>query len=98
MKRAAPGCVITHPTKTALPKGGAAHEKDSVCWHRLPSKYTFHCCEDRSKNDFRDALNLAQNYTNLTLSIVHLPTEEEYVRHATVDVIAGKQTIGRKSI
>jgi transposase len=32
---------------------------------------------DRRKNDFRDALNLAQNYANGTLSIVHLPTEEE---------------------
>ncbi|MBW1705450.1 MAG: IS110 family transposase [Deltaproteobacteria bacterium] len=32
---------------------------------------------DRRKNDFRDAQNLAQNYANGTLSIVHLPTEEE---------------------
>ena len=32
---------------------------------------------DRRKNDFRDAFNLAQNYANGTLSIVHLPTEEE---------------------
>jgi len=32
---------------------------------------------DRRKNDFRDAINLAQNYANETLSIVHLPTEEE---------------------
>lgn len=32
---------------------------------------------DRRKNDFRDARNLAQNYANGTLSIVHLPTEEE---------------------
>jgi transposase len=32
---------------------------------------------DRRKNDFRDALNLARNYANGTLSIVHLPTEEE---------------------
>ena len=32
---------------------------------------------DRRKNDFRDAINLAQNYANGTLSIVHLPTEEE---------------------
>jgi transposase len=32
---------------------------------------------DRRKNDFRDALNLAQNYANATLSIVHLPTEQE---------------------
>ena len=32
---------------------------------------------DRRKNDFRDALNLAHNYANGTLSIVHLPTEEE---------------------
>jgi transposase len=32
---------------------------------------------DRRKNDFRDALNLAQNYANGMLSIVHLPTEEE---------------------
>ena len=32
---------------------------------------------DRRKNDFRDAVNLAQNYANGNLSIVHLPTEEE---------------------
>lgn len=32
---------------------------------------------DRRKNDFRDARNLVQNYANGTLSIVHLPTEEE---------------------
>jgi transposase len=32
---------------------------------------------DRRKNDFRDAINLAQNYANGTLSIVHSPTEEE---------------------
>lgn len=32
---------------------------------------------DRRKNDFRDARNLAQNYANGTLSIVHPPTEEE---------------------
>jgi transposase len=32
---------------------------------------------DRRKNDFRDARNLAQNYANGTLSIVHLPTQEE---------------------
>jgi transposase len=32
---------------------------------------------DRRKNDFRDAINLAHNYANGTLSIVHLPTEEE---------------------
>jgi transposase len=32
---------------------------------------------DRRKNDFRDALNLAQNYANGTLSIVHPPTEEQ---------------------
>jgi transposase len=32
---------------------------------------------DRRKNDFRDALNLAQNYANGTLSIVHPPTEQE---------------------
>lgn len=32
---------------------------------------------DRRKNDFRDALNLAQNYAHGTLSIVHLPTEQE---------------------
>jgi transposase len=32
---------------------------------------------DRRKNDFRDAINLAQNYANGTLSIVKLPTEEE---------------------
>ena len=32
---------------------------------------------DRRKNDFRDARDLAQNYANGTLSIVHLPTEEE---------------------
>ena len=29
------------------------------------------------KNDFRDALDLAQNYAHGLLSIVHLPTEEE---------------------
>ena len=32
---------------------------------------------DRRKNDFRDAQDLAHNYANGTLSIVHLPTEEE---------------------
>lgn len=32
---------------------------------------------DRRKNDFRDAINLAQSYAHGTLSIVHLPTEEE---------------------
>jgi transposase len=32
---------------------------------------------DRRKNDFRDAQSLAQNYANGTLSIVHLPTEED---------------------
>ena len=32
---------------------------------------------DRRKNDFRDAQSLAENYANGTLSIVHLPTEEE---------------------
>jgi transposase len=32
---------------------------------------------DRRKNDFRDAINLAHNYANGTLSIVHLPTEQE---------------------
>lgn len=32
---------------------------------------------DRRKNDFRDAINLAQNYAHGTLSLVHLPTEEE---------------------
>jgi transposase len=32
---------------------------------------------DRRKNDFRDALNLAQNYANGTLSIVHPPTKEQ---------------------
>jgi transposase len=32
---------------------------------------------DRRKNDFRDARDLAHNYANGTLSIVHLPTEEE---------------------
>ena len=32
---------------------------------------------DRRKNDFRDAINLAQNYAHGTLSIVHLPTEEK---------------------
>ena len=32
---------------------------------------------DRRKNDFRDARDLAQNYANGNLSIVHLPTEEE---------------------
>jgi len=32
---------------------------------------------DRRKNDFRDARDLARNYANGTLSIVHLPTEEE---------------------
>ncbi|MFC1815011.1 hypothetical protein ACFL0M_03505 [Thermodesulfobacteriota bacterium] len=30
---------------------------------------------DRRKNDFRDALNLAQNYANRIQSIVHLSTE-----------------------
>ena len=36
---------------------------------------------DRRKNDFRDARNLAHNYANGTLSIVHLPTKvEESVR------------------
>jgi transposase len=32
---------------------------------------------DRRKNDFRDARDLAHNYANGTLSVVHLPTEEE---------------------
>ena len=32
---------------------------------------------DRRKNDFRDARDLAHNYANGTLSLVHLPTEEE---------------------
>ena len=32
---------------------------------------------DRRKNDFRDAVDLAQNYANGTLSIVHPPSEEE---------------------
>lgn len=32
---------------------------------------------DRRKNDYRDAINLAQNYANGTLSIVHVPTEED---------------------
>jgi len=32
---------------------------------------------DRRKNDFRDARDLAQNYANGTLSIVHPPTEQE---------------------
>lgn len=32
---------------------------------------------DRRKNDSRDARNLAQNYANGTLSIVHSPTQEE---------------------
>jgi transposase len=32
---------------------------------------------DRRKNDFRDARELANNYANGTLSIVHLPTEKE---------------------
>lgn len=32
---------------------------------------------DRRKNDFRDAVDLAQNYANGTLSIVHAPTEQE---------------------
>ena len=32
---------------------------------------------DRRKNDFRDAVDLAQNYANGTLSMVHVPTEEE---------------------
>jgi transposase len=32
---------------------------------------------DRRKNDFRDACDLAHNYANGTLSIVHLPTEQD---------------------
>jgi transposase len=32
---------------------------------------------DRRKNDFRDARDLAQNYANGILSIVHLPTEHD---------------------
>ena len=32
---------------------------------------------DRRKNDSRDAINLAKNYAHGTLSIVHLPTEEQ---------------------
>jgi len=32
MKRAAPGCDIPHPDKANIFRGGAAHEKDSVCW------------------------------------------------------------------
>jgi transposase len=32
---------------------------------------------DRRKNDFRDAINLVQNYAAGMLSLVHLPTEQE---------------------
>lgn len=45
---------------------------DVIAPSTLPKKRV-----DRRKNDFRDAINLAQNYANGTLSIVHLPTEEE---------------------
>jgi hypothetical protein len=32
MKRAAPGCDTYIPKNQKLNKGGAAHEKDSLCW------------------------------------------------------------------
>jgi hypothetical protein len=35
MKRAAPGCGIPQPESKTF-KGGAAHEKDSLSWRRLP--------------------------------------------------------------
>ena len=44
MKRAAPRCDITHLNQKKFPKGGAAHEKDSSCRNRLPSKYIDHRC------------------------------------------------------
>ncbi len=48
---------------------------------------------DRRKNDFRDALSLAQNYANGSLSIVHPPTEEqESVRSLVRCRSAFKQT------
>ena len=68
----------------------ACYEASSsgYCFQRKMASWGYHCeiiapCSlphkrgDRRKNDFRDAVNLAQNYANGTLSIVHLPTEEE---------------------
>ena len=48
---------------------------------------------DRRKNDSRDAINLAQNYGNGILSIVHPPTEEEEsVRSLIRSRLASKKT------
>jgi len=68
----------------------ACYEASSsgYCFQRKMESWGYHCeiiapsslpkkRGDRRKNDFRDARNLAQNYANGTLSIVHLPTEEE---------------------
>ena len=161
MKRAAPGCAITHPPKhnylkEEQPMKKIAHvgidyhqntlsiavfvknkihetirirNKDKIirdylkrlseqftvraCYEASCSGYYFqrkmktwgYHCEviapsslpkkrgDRRKNDFRDAFNLAQNYANGTLSIVHLPTEqEESVRSLIRCRLAFKET------
>ena len=68
----------------------ACYEASSsgYCFQRKMETWGYHCeiiapsslpkkRGDRRKNDSRDARNLAQNYANGTLSIVHLPTEEE---------------------
>jgi transposase len=48
---------------------------------------------NRRKNDFRDARDLAHNYANGTLSVVHLPTEEdESVRSLVRCRMAFKET------
>jgi len=74
------------------------------CFQRKMESWGYHCeiiapsslpkkRGDRRKNDFRDARNLAQNYANGTLSIVHLPTEEdESVRSLVRCRIAFKET------
>ena len=68
----------------------ACYEASSSGYHfqRKMESWGYHCeviapsslpkkRGDRRKNDFRDARNLAHNYANGTLSIVHLPTEKE---------------------
>ena len=68
----------------------ACYEASSsgYCFQRKMKSWGYHCeiiapsslpkkRGDRRKNDFRDAQNLAINYANGNLSIVHLPTEEE---------------------
>jgi transposase len=84
----------------------ACYEASSngYCFQRKMQSWGYHCeiiapsslpkkRGDRRKNDFRDARDLAQNYANGTLSVVHLPTEEdESVRTLIRCRIAFKET------